>query len=317
MSGKISGGVWDLDLPHNKMLVLLAMADHANHEGGDVFPSLERIAWKTGYSYRQTLRIVKSLEDDGLLVLVRAGKEIGSVNVYRINLEAGTLKSPYVAKGNDYTQGYDKKSYRTDDKPDQDNPSDKMAYPDKTKCHTGYDIQVSHKTSVKPSKTKDSIEHPIPEPEPHSDQRSEDVQQKSEELTPESSQASIDSEQQAKSPTVQQALFQGLCDLYGYNPKRLTKTKRKDLGSVAAELAEAGCTPEQLPGLKAYCDKKAKEENWSSYTVYAFKKHFNDFEVKTRPVYREIPVIDQHELAEHNKRVALEHLHEWLPESAQ
>lgn len=29
MSVKVMGQVWDLDLPHNKLLVLLAMADHA------------------------------------------------------------------------------------------------------------------------------------------------------------------------------------------------------------------------------------------------------------------------------------------------
>ncbi len=34
MSGKISGMVWDADLPRNLKYVLLAYADHADHEGG-------------------------------------------------------------------------------------------------------------------------------------------------------------------------------------------------------------------------------------------------------------------------------------------
>jgi hypothetical protein len=32
MSGKIMGQVWDLALPHAELFVLLAMADHADHE---------------------------------------------------------------------------------------------------------------------------------------------------------------------------------------------------------------------------------------------------------------------------------------------
>lgn len=92
MSGKISGGVWDLDLPQNKMLVLLAMADHADHEGNKVFPSMGLIAWKTGYSVRQVQRIVHELENDKILVLKSAPE--GDVKTYSINLSAGKNKPP-------------------------------------------------------------------------------------------------------------------------------------------------------------------------------------------------------------------------------
>lgn len=93
MSAKISGQVWDLELPAAKRLVLLAMADHADHLGNNVFPSVGLVAWKTGYSVKQTRRIIHSLVSDGLLVAVK--KPRGQVVVYRIDLGAGTLKAEY------------------------------------------------------------------------------------------------------------------------------------------------------------------------------------------------------------------------------
>jgi hypothetical protein len=36
MSAKQTGLVWELNLPHNEAWVLMAMADHADHEGRDL-----------------------------------------------------------------------------------------------------------------------------------------------------------------------------------------------------------------------------------------------------------------------------------------
>jgi hypothetical protein len=94
MSGKIMGQVWDLDLPHNKLIVLLAMTDHADHEGNNIFPSMELIAWKTGYSERQVRRIVQSLEKDKLLTKT---SRPGYTNMYAVNLSAGKQKAPFTS----------------------------------------------------------------------------------------------------------------------------------------------------------------------------------------------------------------------------
>ena len=61
MSGKITGLVWESDLPQNEKYVLLAYADHADHEGNGIFPSVGLIAWKTGYTPRNIKRIKKIL----------------------------------------------------------------------------------------------------------------------------------------------------------------------------------------------------------------------------------------------------------------
>ena len=61
MSGKISGQVWDLDLPHTELFVLLAITDHADHDGRNMFPSIDLLAYKTGYSRSTIIRTLNRL----------------------------------------------------------------------------------------------------------------------------------------------------------------------------------------------------------------------------------------------------------------
>src|SRR6266850_242122 len=96
MSVKQMGLVWELNLPHNEAWVLMAYADHADDEGGHVFPSIGKIAWKTGYKERQVQNIVRSLESKGLLQLVthRIGGR-GILPLYQLTLEKGAKKTPF------------------------------------------------------------------------------------------------------------------------------------------------------------------------------------------------------------------------------
>lgn len=87
------GQVWDLELPANEQSVLLAMADHADHDGDKVFPSNGLVAWKIGSSRDTVRRLKKKLEERGILVLVSEAS--GDVKRYRIDLSKGTLKTPY------------------------------------------------------------------------------------------------------------------------------------------------------------------------------------------------------------------------------
>lgn len=86
------GLVWDLELKAPERMVLLAMADHAHHDGTHVFPSIGLVAWKTGYSESQTRRIIKRLVSAKLL-----SKETrdGYTNLYTIHVENGIKKPPY------------------------------------------------------------------------------------------------------------------------------------------------------------------------------------------------------------------------------
>jgi hypothetical protein len=94
MSAKLMGEVWALDLPHNHQSVLLAFADHANDAGENAFPGTGYVAWKTGYSERQTQRIIDELEAADLLTELEpaTGRK---PTVYRVVVAAGEKKPPY------------------------------------------------------------------------------------------------------------------------------------------------------------------------------------------------------------------------------
>lgn len=96
MSVKAMSRVWELQLHHAERLVLLALADHADHLGANIYPSIGLIAWKTGYSESQVRRIMQQLVTVGFLNVVRSGGGRGNATVYRFDLEAGTVKAPYV-----------------------------------------------------------------------------------------------------------------------------------------------------------------------------------------------------------------------------
>ena len=87
MSGKVSGWVWDTNLPQNEKYVLLAYADHADHEGNNIFPSVGLIARKTGYSHRSVQRIVIRLKEKGYLVIQGTSKY--GTNQYSIPISMG------------------------------------------------------------------------------------------------------------------------------------------------------------------------------------------------------------------------------------
>jgi hypothetical protein len=98
MSVKIMAQVWELDLPQNQKLVLLAFADHADDDG-ICYPSVARIAWKSGYSERQIKAIGKELRAAGLMELVKnADGGRGKTAVYKIRPEKGAKLSPFSAR---------------------------------------------------------------------------------------------------------------------------------------------------------------------------------------------------------------------------
>jgi len=96
MSVQTMAQVWGKDLPFNKSWVLMAMADHADHEGKGVFPRIGLIAWKTGYSVPSIKRIIANLRDDG--ILLPYGHTKGGVVIYRIVLKHIADKPEFVSE---------------------------------------------------------------------------------------------------------------------------------------------------------------------------------------------------------------------------
>jgi len=59
--------VFELDVASSWKLVLLAMADHARDDGTGCYPSIELLARKTSQSRRGVQKIMRRLEDAGLI----------------------------------------------------------------------------------------------------------------------------------------------------------------------------------------------------------------------------------------------------------
>lgn len=78
MSVKAMGRVFSMDMPPNLKLVLLALADHADHDGKGIHPGVPLVAQKTGYSEREVFRIIKELVSTNRLAVQEAlpGKKV-------------------------------------------------------------------------------------------------------------------------------------------------------------------------------------------------------------------------------------------------
>lgn len=83
MSIKLMTAVWDAEgLSSTQKLVLLALADWANDEGL-CWPSVERLAKKTGLSGRAIQKTIRGFEELGI---VRREEELGKGNRYWLDL---------------------------------------------------------------------------------------------------------------------------------------------------------------------------------------------------------------------------------------
>lgn len=100
MSVRVQSYVWDLNLPTTDKMVLLILADHADDDGANAWPSVARIARKASISERQVQRILRSLVDAGLVLVERQGgggrdqREDRRPNRYTIRLDGVTSASP-------------------------------------------------------------------------------------------------------------------------------------------------------------------------------------------------------------------------------
>ena len=96
MSGKLVGKVYDIYLPHDQQAIMIALADHGNDFGEHIHPSIDYLAWKTGYHRRNVQKILRKLEELQLLIPVayeQGGR--GLATVYEMHLENGTTKPPF------------------------------------------------------------------------------------------------------------------------------------------------------------------------------------------------------------------------------
>ncbi len=93
MSIKVMSRIWDKDIGTADKLILLALADWADDEGGRVYPSLGLVAHKTGFSHRYIREKISEYVSQGWLFRV-SWSDLGTY-LYRFNLEAIPNKEAY------------------------------------------------------------------------------------------------------------------------------------------------------------------------------------------------------------------------------
>lgn len=231
MSAKTMGQVWDLDIPHNQLLVLLAMTDHADHSGGNMYPSMGLIAHKTGYSERQVKRVIKALVSAGILILEKIGN--GTVNVYRVDFSNAKKKEPYKTR--------DKMS------PPQEATHDKMSQEGGHSYVTPtHDIAMSPEPSLEPSLNYIDDSKVITIPKAVMVEESKDTK-------PTTSNGK-------KNAYYDAAMV--VAGLFGITELKTDKDKSFYIG-IAKTLLQSGMSMEEIPQYKKWVDKQSQSQgNW-------------------------------------------------------
>lgn len=247
MSAKISGDVWELMLKDNQRMVLLAMADHADHQGNNVFPSIELIAWKVDKSTRQVQRIIRSLIKSNLLV---EQQRPGKTTVYSIKIENGIRKEPFRKGAASKAQAVATTPDTTVSPPEPSvagvTPDTQMSphprHPDVTPTP---DTQMSPEPSFKPSGNQESP--PPPEKTPPSEPEQDSTDSSSGDDGAEENKSLKKPEPK---PRKRNLVFDAISEhIFNVETDALSKGEGKRIGKVVKELKDAW--PDMPPGVLA------------------------------------------------------------------
>ena len=86
--------VWEHTFSHPHQAVMLALADQAHEDGTGIRPSINRIAWKTGYSERSVQNIMAQLRQLGVLAIAVPATH-NTPNEYKFDWSAATPKPSF------------------------------------------------------------------------------------------------------------------------------------------------------------------------------------------------------------------------------
>lgn len=123
MSFKLIAEIWRLDLTPTQQHVLMAMADFADDDGRNCFPSHKRLAWMTGYSTKTIANMINGFIASGLIIVLRLGTNKKPPR-YQICLDCGTIKAPYCGETDD-SRG-ERLSPQDDSRGEPDSPPDAL-----------------------------------------------------------------------------------------------------------------------------------------------------------------------------------------------
>lgn len=98
MSAKVFGKVWELEIDPIEKLVLLALADHADHEGNNVRPGNKLLCAKTGLSERTIGLKIADFIKQGILLPVRTTTGRGNIREFAMDVDAIPRNKYFIEK---------------------------------------------------------------------------------------------------------------------------------------------------------------------------------------------------------------------------
>jgi len=109
--------------------------------------------------------------------------------------------------------------------------------------------------------------------------------------------------------TVQQEMFQAICDVFGWDPALATKSAKTRIGKVGRELREVGATPEQVRSAREVLDEMFEHTTYGPEAIALWWQEIvNRYQAKERRQRRleeareEYPEPTPEELAANRRR---------------
>lgn len=92
MSWKASGWAKEVrGISRSEKLLLMILADYYDEERGYAWPTVSRLASEACLSYRQSIRLLKKLQERGIIAIEQAAGRPGRANRYRLNRESDMM----------------------------------------------------------------------------------------------------------------------------------------------------------------------------------------------------------------------------------
>jgi hypothetical protein len=85
--------IFEREFTHGQRLVLIGLCRYADKEGGNIYPSMARLAYDINYSEKQVKRIIKELREKQ--VLIAMGKKKAGNIIFRLEIENAAPKESY------------------------------------------------------------------------------------------------------------------------------------------------------------------------------------------------------------------------------
>lgn len=153
MSIKAMNSVWDLELPAiinnieikgRHKFILLAYADHADHEGKNIWPAVATISKKCGVDERTVQRITDDLENCGLLIEDGTGPR--GTNRWRMPLKGDKLSPVSKRHGDTNPESLDDNP--SGDNPSGDNLSPELKEPEPLDIYKGDAVKILESVAI-------------------------------------------------------------------------------------------------------------------------------------------------------------------------